>query len=314
MIKIGIIGLGHMGGYHASVCSLLPHLELIGVADPQEASWAKIKNNNVIKTKDYREWIDFVDAVIVAVPTDLHYSVTKDCLEKGKHVLLEKPLTKTIEEAIELFSLAKKNDRALHVGHVERFNGAVQELKKIIDQPYLIESHRMGPFAPRVQQDSVVLDLMIHDLDIILNLVNAPVKELAIHGTKVYSSSCDLASVHLAFENGTIAHLVSSRAAQIKKRTMTIHQKNEFISLDFTTQDIAIHRRASSSVDIGTDRLKYKQEVTIEHLFVYKDNPLKLEVEYFIDSIKNKQNMHNPEQDLIALNVTFEIERRLGLR
>ena len=314
MIKIGIIGLGHMGGYHASVCALLPHVQLVGVADPDPVSWTKVKNATVLKTKDYHDWIDLVDAVIIAVPTDLHYSVTKACLKKNKHVLLEKPLTKTIEEAIDLFALAQKNNCALHVGHVERFNGAVQELKKIIDQPYLIESHRMGPFASRVQHDSVVLDLMIHDLDIVLNLVNSPVKELTIHGTKVYSTSCDIASVHIAFETGTIAHLVSSRAAQIKKRTMTIHQKNEFISLDFTTQDIAIHRRASASVDIGTDRLKYKQEATIEHLFVYKDNPLKLEVEHFIDSVKTKKNLHNPEQDLIALNVTFDIERKLGLR
>ncbi|MFH0898751.1 MAG: gfo/Idh/MocA family oxidoreductase, partial [bacterium] len=177
-----------------------------------------------------------------------------------------------------------------------------------------IESHRMGPFVPRVQNDSVILDLMIHDLDIILNLVNAPIKNISSHATKVYTNSCDIASVSISFENGVMANIISSRASQIKKRTMTIHQKNEFIFLDFTTQDITIHRQASSSVQISSDQLKYKQAGIIEHLFVYKDNPLKLEVEHFINSVRAKQNLHHPEQDLIALNVTFDIERQLGLR
>lgn len=314
MIKFGVIGLGHMGGYHASVCSTLPQVKLVGVADHNEKMWDKVKNPLTLKTKDYHAWIDAVDGVIIAVPTDYHYEVTKDCLRRGKHVLLEKPLTKTIEEAAELFSLAKQYNVALHVGHVERFNGAVQELKKIIDQPFLIESHRMGPFSSRVQQDSVVLDLMIHDLDIILNLIDSPVKKINQHIVNVYTKLGDIATVQIIFENGVVANIVSSRASQIKRRTMTIHQKDAFISLDFTTQDIAIHRRATTSVDIGVDQLKYKQESLVEHLFIYKDNPLKLEVECFINAIKTKQNLSNPEKDLIALKVTFDIEKQLGLR
>ncbi len=314
MIKLGVIGLGHMGGYHASVCSLLPQVSLVGVADHNEKTWEKVKNPLTKKTKDYREWLDLVDGVIIAVPTNYHYAVTKDCLNAGKHVLLEKPLTKTLEEAIELFALAKQNNLALHVGHVERFNGAVQELKKIINEPYLIESHRMGPFTPRVQQDSVILDLMIHDLDIVLNLIDSPVKKINQHVSNVYTTNGDIATVQIIFENGVIANMVSSRASQIKKRTMTIHQKDAFISLDFTTQDIAIHRRASASVDVGTDQLKYKQESVVEHLFIYKDNPLKLEVENFIRAIQTKQNLGNPEKDLIALKITFDIEKELGLR
>ncbi len=313
MIKLGIIGLGKMGGYHASVCSLLSNIEFVGIADPTKQNWDKIQNKNIIKTDNYHDWLDLVDGVIIAVPTDLHYAIAKDCLLKKKHVLIEKPLTKTIDQAAELFSLAQKNNCALHVGHVERFNGAVQELKKIIDQPFLIESHRIGPFVSRVQKDSVVLDLMIHDLDIIINLVNSPIKNIHVQGNKVHSNLCDIATVQLTFENNTIANIISSRASQIKKRTMTIHQKNEFITLDFTTQDLAIHRRASTSVQVDTDRLKYKQEATIEHLFVYKDNPLKLEIEYFIDAIKTKTNLYNPDQDLTALQTTFEIEKGLQL-
>ncbi len=314
MVKIGIIGLGRMGGYHASVCTQIPGLNLIGVADNDEKNFEKIKTKTTITTKNYHDWIDAVDGVIIAVPTDYHYSIAKDCLERGKHVLLEKPLTKKIEEAEELFKIAQQHQRTLHVGHVERFNGAVQELKKIIDQPFVIESHRMGPFASRVQKDSVVLDLMIHDLDIILNLVNSPVLSVSAHGNRVYTSSCDIASVQLSFENGTIAHIVSSRASQVKKRTMTMHQKNEFIKLDFTTQDIAVHRHASSSVQVGSDQLKYKQESSIEHLFVYKDNPLKQEVEYFVKSIMTGKNLYDADQDLRALKLTLEIEGLLGIR
>lgn len=313
MTKLGIIGLGRMGSYHASVCSLLNNVQLVAVADPDEKNWKKITNRDITCTHDYKEWIDDVDGVIIAVPTQFHYPIAKECLLRDKHILLEKPLTKTLDEAIELFELAKERNLALHVGHVERFNGAVQELQKIIDKPYLIESHRMGPFDPRVEKDSIILDLMIHDLDIILNLVDSPVASLQCHGSKIHSESCDIATVHIRFENGVLANIVSSRASQIKKRMMTIHQKNEFIQLNFTTQDIAIHRRASTSVDIGSDQLKYKQEETIEHVFVYKDNPLKLEVAHFVDAIKQKHNLVNQEKDLIALDVTFAIERQLGL-
>ncbi|MFH1832412.1 MAG: Gfo/Idh/MocA family oxidoreductase [bacterium] len=314
MIKLGIIGLGRMGGYHASVCSQLNSINFFAVADPSEQAWDKVKKPDVLKSPDYTQWIDSVDAVIIALPTELHYPVAKDCLLRRKHVLVEKPLTKTIDQATELFSIADQNNVVLHVGHVERFNGAVQELKKILDTPYLIECHRMGPFDPRVQNDSVVLDLMIHDLDIVINMVNSPIKKLSAHGTKVHSQNCDIASVQLTFENGVIANIISSRASQIKKRTMAIHQQNEFILLDFATQDITIHRQANSSVQVGADQVKYKQASIIEHLFIYKDNPLKHEIEHFINAIKTQENMHNQEQDIVALKVVFEIEKQLGLR
>ncbi len=314
MIKLGIIGLGHMGNYHASVCQTLLHATLTAVADLNSTHLEKIKKPDVIKSANYLDWIDLVDGVIIALPTELHYSVAKDCLLRGKHVLLEKPLTKTCAEAEELFALAASLNLSLHVGHIERFNGAIQELKKIVTNPYLIESHRMGPFNPRVARDSVVLDLMIHDLDIILNMIPSPVKTISAQGRAVHSDSCDIASVQLGFENGVIAHLTSSRASQIKKRTMAVHQEREYMFMDFTTQDLTIHRHASSSIQIGVDQLKYKQEGTVEQVFVYKDNPLKLEIEHFLKSIMTQQNLTNPREDLAALEVTFAIEKALGLR
>jgi predicted dehydrogenase len=314
MIKIGIVGLGHMGGYHASVATTLPGIELVGVADPHQKNLAKITQSSVIKTHDFNDWIDLVDAVIIAVQTNNHYAVAKAFLERGKHVLVEKPLTKVLTQAEELFALAQENNVTLHIGHVERFNGAVQELKKIINQPLLIECHRMGPFVARAARDSVVLDLMIHDIDLVLNLVNeAPIK-ISAHGAKIHSASCDIATAQLTFASGCVASFVVSRASQVKKRTMAVHQQNATLNLDFGTQDLMIHRQASSSVQVGTDQLQYRQESLIEHVFVYKDNPLKLEIMHFMTAIEQDIARRSAKQDLQALAIIFEIERQLGLR
>lgn len=318
MIKIGVIGLGKMGGYHASICSQLQSLQsvkLIGIADSNEANFKKIIDPTVIKSCDYKDWLSLVDAVIVAVPTDFHYPIVKDCLRNGKHVLVEKPITKNLLEAEELIDLAKSTGRTLHVGHVERFNGAVQELKKIINKPLMIETHRMGPFDSRVSKDSVVLDLMIHDLDLVLQFIDSPIKTLNAQGHKIYSDSCDIVSVQIGFESGTVAHLCASRASQIKKRTMEVHQKDAHLLLDFTTQDISIHRQINTSTQIiGTEQaIKYKQESLVERVFVHKDNPLKLEVEHFLNSIKNGTNQIHPEHNVTAIKLTFEIEKILGI-
>jgi len=314
MVKLGVIGLGHMGGYHASVSQNLQQAQLVAIADPTEANWQKVRAPHILKTKDFNEWIDAVDGVIIAVPTAHHYAVAKACLSKGKHVLIEKPLTNNLDQAKELFDLAASKNCTLHVGHVERFNGSIQEVKKIINQPSLIECHRMGPFVARVQKDSVVLDLMIHDLDLVLGLIDAPITSVSAHGTKVYTDSCDVATVQISFGNGTIASIISSRASQIKQRTMAVHQKNEYLHLDFGTQALMIHRQASFSTQVGADQLKYRQEATIEHVFVHKDNPLKLEIEHFVNAIATNADRMNPDQDLRALELTFNIEKQLGLR
>jgi len=310
-VKLGIIGLGHMGGYHASACSLISGIKLIGVADVAPQNLAKVTNPTVLKSNNFQDWLPSVDAVIIAVPTELHYEITKTCLLANKHVLLEKPLTKSLDQAKDLFKIAQERGLALHVGHVERFNGAVQELKKIIHEPYLIESQRIGPFSSRVQHDSVVLDLMIHDLDIIVGLIDSPVRKVTSVGRSISSQLCDLANVHLEFENNVIAHVTSSRASQVKRRTMVIHQKDAFIELDFTTQDIFIHRQTSESVKVGHNQLKYKQESMVERLFVYKDNPLKLEIEHFAEAIKQETRLIDPAQDLVALELALTIDAQL---
>jgi len=313
MVKIGIIGTGHMGSYHVSSCLSIKDVDLVGISDLDEKKLKKIKSSKVKKTKDFREWLPKVDGVIIAVPTNYHYEVSKECLEKGKHVLVEKPLTKNFSQAKELFEIAAKNNVALHVGHVERFNGAVQELKNIIDKPYFIEAHRLGPFVPRVQSDSVVLDLMIHDLDIVLDLVDSKVESVNFIGNKIKSNLSDVAVVQLKFENGVCANLVSSRISHVKKRSMSVHQKNSFIKLDFTTQSISLHHNPSDSVKVGRNQLEYRQGGTVERLFVYKDNPLTLEIKNFVKSIKTGKNKIDSKKDLEALRLALEIESKIGI-
>lgn len=308
MVKIGIIGLGRMGGYHASACNLINDINLVGVSDLDQENLNKIKNPQTIKSQDYNDWLNLVDGVIIAVPTQFHYKIAKDCLSKSKHVLVEKPITKNINQAEELFEIAKKENCALHIGHVERFNGAIQELKNIIQNPYLIECHRIGPFAPRVQNDSVIIDLMIHDIDLILHLVDSPVKYLNLIGNKITSNLTDIAVVQIKFENGVLANIVSSRTSQTKERTMSIHQSDAFIKLDFTTQDISIYRHSNNSVKISSDQMRYRQESTIERLFVYKDNPLKLEIENFVKSIQSGKNLFDATKDIASLNITIKLE------
>ncbi len=201
MIKTGIIGLGRMGGrYHLNLNDEMNESDLQMLCDADSATREAVaKNYNYEMTGDFKEMLKKVDAVTVAAPTRYHYDIAKHCLEEGKHVLVEKPITTNIEQATELFNIAEKKNLILHIGHVERFNGAVQELDNITDNPYLIESRRVGPYNPNFKNDSIVLDLMIHDIDIILNMVNKNiVGGLQANGSCVYSPTPpDFASVSI---------------------------------------------------------------------------------------------------------------------
>src|SRR5262245_29115958 len=195
-----------MGQYHILVFAELWEVDLVGVVDIDgDRAAAVARKYDTLAFTDHRDLIGKVDVASVAVPTDLHFAVTRDLLEGGVSVLVEKPMAPTLEEARELFAIARRAGGVLHVGHVERYNGAVQELRKIVDRPILIESRRLGPFAPRVQRDSVVMDLMIHDIDIVLNLVDARPRALSAYGSPVHSALADVASVQIGFESGAMA-------------------------------------------------------------------------------------------------------------
>lgn len=308
-IRAGVIGTGRMGEYHTAVYSELFFVDLVGIVDVDEERGKTIsKQFDTDYFFNYQELIDKVDVVSIAVPTALHYSIAKDFLSAGVNVLLEKPITNSFTEAVELFELSDKKNCTLHIGHVERFNGAVQELKKIVQNPFLIESRRLGPFQSRVEDDGVVMDLMIHDLDIILNLVNSDVQDLQVMGKSLFTKKDDLASVQIRFKNNCIANIIASRITQNKIRTMAISQKDAYIYLDFTDQDIHIHRRASSEHRFRNHELRYKQESFIERLFVHRENPLKLEIKHFIDCSTNG-GIHSMsvEKELKSLKIALDI-------
>ena len=309
MLKIGLIGLGKMGKYHLNLYSDIRNVELAGVCDVNEKIVSELSAKmKVPGFNDYHELIPLVDAVTIAAPTKFHYEIAKDCLLAGKHVLVEKPVTTDYDEAKELFDIAVSKGLVFHIGHVERFNSAVQELKNIVESPRYIEAKRLGQFNPNFCSDSIVLDLMIHDIDIVINLVGTNVVAIQAMGCPVYSKLADFATVNLAFQNNVIARLYVSRVSQMKERVMSIHEDNALIMLDFTNQDINIYRQGQTQQILGDRELHYKNEFVQERLFVYKDNPLKLEIMHFIDCIEGKKSRNvTIEHDLHSLSVALKI-------
>jgi predicted dehydrogenase len=298
-----------MGRYHVGVLAELPQVELVGIVDiDRERIQSLAETYNTAGLTDYRDLLGEVDVVSIAVPTALHSEVAREFLDAGVHVLIEKPLAPTLGEAEELFEVADQRGVMLHVGHVERFNGAVQELKNIVRDPILIECRRMGPFQTRVIDDGVVLDLMIHDLDIVLNLVGSRAHRISAVGAAVFSDVEDVANVQLWFDNGCLATITASRATQEKIRTLAVTQREEYILLNYTDQDIRIYRQGSSEHRLGRGELRYKQEALIERIFVHKDNPLKLEIRHLLDCATHQATrMVSAEDELYSLQVTLEI-------
>lgn len=308
-LKIAVIGTGSMGRHHVNLLFNLPGVELVGVVDRNAETLMNICNKYELKGfDDYTKVIGKVDAAVIAVPTVHHHQVAKDFLEKGKHVLVEKPLTVSVEQGQELIQIANERKLIVQVGHVERFNAAVQQLRKIIKNPYLIESRRTGPVNKRISDVGVVLDLMIHDIDIILNIVNDRVKEINAVGKKVYSNHEDVATAQILFEGGCVATISASRVTQNKDRSMKISQKDSFVALNYGDQDLEIHRQASSAYLLTPDEIKYSQESFVEKLHIQKDNPLKLELQHFVNCVQGKEKpLVSNENDLLALSVTNQI-------
>jgi predicted dehydrogenase len=308
-IRAGVIGVGRMGQYHVGVLSELPEVELAGVVDIDPRQREAIQDTYQTSSyADVEEIFGKIDVAVVAVPTTLHYPVTKKLLGNGIHVLLEKPCANNLDHARELFQLAQDKGLTLHIGHVERFNGAVQELHKIVETPLFVECKRMGPFAERIRDDGVVLDIMIHDIDIVLNLIQSKVVTAHVLGASVFSDKDDLVSAQLEFENGCIANIIASRASQNKVRTLSVTQKDSFVVLDYTDQEIYVHRKSSSEHQMSKGSLRYKQESLVERIFVHKENPLKLELQHFIDCVKNGSPRNVAvNNELYSLEIALDI-------
>ena len=241
MLKIGVLGVGHLGRIHLKCIELVDELELVGFFDPNEknASTA-LKNHKIQRFDSLEDLIAAVDMVDIVTPTTTHFRLAKKSIEAGKHVFIEKPVTNTISEAEELLSLAKEMNVKVQVGHVERFNPAFLSLKDTDLKPMFIEAHRLAMFNPRGTDVSVVLDLMIHDLDIVLSLVDSEVKGVHASGVNVVSDSPDIANVRLEFENGCVANLTASRISMKQMRKVRLFQPDAYISLDFLEKNTLI--------------------------------------------------------------------------
>ncbi len=238
-MRIGVIGTGAMGSNHLRVLSQLPQWQLTCAADVNVENLEKnCRGFKIIKLTDYRQALDHVDAVMVSAPTREHFSICRYFLENGKHVLVEKPISQTLEEADRMIALAEQKRLVLAVGHLERFNPAVEYASRLVEKPRFIEIQRLGSFSPRSLDIDVILDLMIHDLDIILQWDPSGVSEIRASGMPIISRKIDIANVRLEFHSGLVANLTASRVSQEKTRKLRIFQKNLYLSVDYKKRSV----------------------------------------------------------------------------
>ncbi len=288
-VKVGVIGIGNMGWHHARVLSLLKDADLIGVADPDEARGnLATEQFNCSWFNDYQKLLKEVEAVCIAVPTLLHHKVGLNCLEAGKHVLIEKPIAASQQEASDLISAAKKSNRLLQVGHIERFNPAFKELTKVVrtEEIVVLEARRHSPYADRANDVSVVLDLMIHDLDLVLELANAPVIRLAAVGGCSGEGPMDYVNATLGFSNNVIASLTASKMSHKKIRNLSAHCKKSLVETDFLNHTLHIHRMAHERYSADHGELVYRNDGFVEEVSTTSIEPLYAELEHFLQCVR----------------------------
>ncbi len=295
-VKVGIIGVGYLGTQHARILSYLEEGELKGVMDIDFKKAMRIGNrHNVPYYEKYEDMLDEVDAVIVATPTSEHYTIVRDLLNAGKSVLVEKPISKTVEEGKKLVDLAEKKGVIFQVGHLERFNPAVEAIENVISEPRFIEVQRLGSFSARSLDIDVVLDLMIHDLDIILALIKDDVKAIRSSGIHVLSNMIDIANARVEFESGCVATLIASRVHQGKVRKLRIFEPTSYYSIDYIDQEVKIFPLNGRQTDIKTLKIK-------------KEEPLKKELQNFFRCVSTgRPGKVSGKEGLKALMLAFRV-------
>ena len=314
IIKVGVIGVGNMGQHHARVLSLLKDVELIGISDINvERGIDTASKYRVRFFENYHDILPHVDAVCIAVPTRLHYQVGRECMAAGVHVLIEKPIAASINEAELLVNVAAESKCILQVGHIERFNPAFQELTKVLKTEELlaIEAHRMSPYSQRANDVSVVLDLMIHDIDLLLELVSAPVVKLTASGSSASGSGyLDFVTATLGFANGIVATLTASKVTHRKIRRLAAHCKNSLTEADFLNNDILIHRQTTAKYSTDYGQVLYRQDGLIEKVYTSNIEPLYAELEHFVNCVRGgNEPSVGGEQALKALRLASLIEQ-----
>lgn len=276
-LRVGVIGVGHLGSIHARIYKDLQNCSLVAVCDVDKSRLTEIADSlKVPAYSDYREILDKVDAVSIAAPTKLHYKVASDCLRHHIHSLVEKPFTSNLKDADSLIRLAKSQKVILQVGHIERFNSAFAATQKIIKNPKFIECHRLSPFPNRSLDVGVVLDIMIHDIDITLGLVQSKIKRIESVGINVLTAFEDIANARITFQNGCIANLTASRVSDETMRKIRIFQKDMYISLDYKEAKACVYKRNGDKI--------LKEDLPIE-----KEQPLQKELQSFVDCVINRR-------------------------
>lgn len=320
MLKVGVVGTGHLGRHHTRVASELPACELVGIHDIDASRAAAVADEfRTVAFPDLSGLIERVDAAVIAVPTSAHHDVALRCLEHGVHVLIEKPIASTLEEARDLVSAARERGVLIQVGHVERFNPAIRAALAVLSDPRFIEAHRLGVFVPRGTDVAVVLDLMIHDIDLILATVRSPVSRIEAVGVPVLSSSIDIANARLTFADGCVANVTASRVSREKVRKIRFFQRDAYVSVDCSRPMVQVFRRkdvspetllaiASGEVPGGLESV-----VDYEELPLDAAEPLKLQQASFIRAVTEGCRPDVAGEDgLKALEVAFEILRQIG--
>ena len=318
MLKIGVFGVGHLGKFHLNNWKEIADVEIVGFYDPSDAVANEVAEKyQLVRYTDPEVLIDKVDAVDIVAPTTYHFHLCEKAIKKGKHVFVEKPLANSMEEARQLVKLAGESGIKFQVGHVERFNPAFLAVRQLDLQPHFIEVHRLAQFNPRGTEVSVILDLMIHDIDIILSIVKSDVKTISASGVSVLTETPDIANVRIEFNNGCVANLTSSRISMKKMRKIRLFQKDAYIGIDFLdkkTEIIKLKEEGDNNVfafDIETNA--GTKTIAVANPPVPEVNAIKEELVAFRDAIVNNTRTVVSEHDgLMAMDVAHQILQKIG--
>jgi predicted dehydrogenase len=318
MIKVGVIGAGHLGKIHLNILSN-SNFNLIGFHDTDVENSEKLASEKgYVFFKEIDSLINLIDAAVIVSPTTTHFEIAKKCIKKGKHIFVEKPLTTNSKEARIINKLAKEGNIIGQVGFVERYNQAFISCREFIDKPKFIESHRLSDFNPRGTDVSVIMDLMIHDIDIILNINQSKVKKIDASGVSIISSTPDIANARIEFENGCIANLTSSRISLKKMRKTRIFQDNAYISINFLEKDFQVVKIRDKHTNDNENSLVIKNNLGQEKVIFFENpeineiNSIEAELNDFFYSIKNNSESKVSLHDgLMALEVAEEIMSQL---
>jgi predicted dehydrogenase len=302
-LRTGVIGVGYLGRFHAQKYAVLPESRLIAVVDAQADARDRVAAElGCGAVGDYRELFGRVDAVSIATPTPLHFPIAQACLEQGIHVLVEKPVTETPAQARALIETAVRHGRVLQVGHLERFNAAILALEGTLGRPRFIESHRLAPFKERGTDVNVVLDLMIHDIDLIQSLVGAPIESIDAVGASVFSAGLDIANARIRYVNGCVANTTASRVSMKMERKLRLFQDDAYVSIDLQQKVLTIVRKPPEAA------AAVPGQVVIEERNYEQGDALKLEITAFLRAIRDRQPpVVSGEDGLRALETAIRI-------